>query len=196
VFTLFRPAAAAVEAGLAAAGKWPPRPLLRLSLRHGKGAHPLPVGYAHDRSRSCLGRGAAPFEAARRGFKRWAMFDLGWVRVANPRAGILPGEIVAVEAHTLGLWTVNYSRIVETIDAATCFGFLYATTGIHVEAGEERFLLRFDPETEEVWYEIEAISRPHAVLAMLGYPVTRRFQRRFARDSHVRMREVVEEACG
>ncbi len=119
------------------------------------------------------------------------MFDLGWVRVVNVAAPIACGEIVAVEVRSLGLWSVNLSRIVETIDNETQFGFVYATTAHHVEQGEERFLLRFDPANGEVSYELEAISRPRHLLAHAGYPITRYFQHKFARDSHRQMRQAV-----
>ncbi len=122
------------------------------------------------------------------------MFDLGWVRVANPNASIAPEQIVAVEAHSLGLWTLNLSRITETVDTPTRFGFLYATTEMHVEQGEERFLLELDAATGKVCYDLEAVSRARDPLARLGFPVTRAFQHRFARDSHRRMwEEVVAE---
>src|SRR4051794_7838408 len=68
-------------------------------------------------------------------------FDLGWVRVANPGVPIAVAEIVAVEVHAFGLWSVNLSRIMQTIESATQFGFLYATTAHHAEQGEERFLI-------------------------------------------------------
>jgi len=148
----------------------------------------LDSGMAHDCSRTRLGSGEAQFSAAKRAFERWVMFDLGWVRVANPSAAIHVDQVVAVEAHTLGLWTVNLSRIVKVVDSATVFGFIYATTSLHVEQGEERFLLEFDRETGDVWYELEAGSRPRAALARLGFPFTRAFQKRFARESHERMR--------
>ncbi len=121
------------------------------------------------------------------------MFDLGWVRVANPDAKIETGAAVAVEAHTLGLWTLNVSRITEIVDRADAFGFIYKTTRLHVEEGEERFLLRLDAATCEVRYEVEAVSRPRAALARLGLPVTRGFQRRFARESQGWMRAKTAE---
>jgi uncharacterized protein (UPF0548 family) len=119
------------------------------------------------------------------------MFDLGWVRVANPGARIASGQVVAVEVHSLGLWSVNLCQILETIDSETCFGFLYATTSHHIEQGEESFILRFDAATGEVVYLLEAVSRPRHFLAKLGYPITRSFQHRFARESHRRMRQAV-----
>ena len=152
--------------------------------------------FVRDRSRSRLGCGEAVFATAKRAFANWEMFDLGWVRVVNAAAPIACGQVVAVEVHSLGLWTVNLSQIMETVDEETRFGFLYSTTLQHVEQGEEIFLLRFDPATGEVNYELEAVSRPRAILARIGYPVTRHFQHRFARDSHGRMLRVVREGGG
>ncbi len=119
------------------------------------------------------------------------MFDLGWVRVVNSAAPIASGEVVAVEVRSLGLRSLNFSRIVETIDNETQFGLVYATTAHHLEQGEERFLLRFDRANGEVSYELEAVSRPRHTLAKIGYPITRYFQHKFARDSHRRMRQAV-----
>lgn len=117
------------------------------------------------------------------------MFDFGWVRVANPKAVIALGQLVAVEVHALGLWSLNFSRIREVIDTPARFGFVYATTKLHVEQGEELFLLEFDPASGDLFYQLEAVSRPRNSLAWLGFPVTRSFQHRFARDSHQRMLE-------
>ncbi len=147
--------------------------------------------FARDRSKSSLGFGEAVFQAAKRAFATWQMFDLGWVRIVNLKAPIEFGQIIAVEVCALGLWSVNLSEIRETIDVKNEYGFIYATTKQHVEQGEESFLIRLDPVAGEVSYELEAVSRPRHLLAKLGFPVTRSYQHRFARDSHRRMREAV-----
>lgn len=147
--------------------------------------------FAHDRSWSCLGVGQTAFNAAKRAFANWQMFDLGWVRVVNTAALIECRQMIAVEVHALGLWTVNLNQILETVDSDTQFGFLYSTTSRHVEQGEETFLLGLDPATGEVSYEVEAVSRPRHPLARAAYPVTRFFQHKFARESHLRMRQAV-----
>jgi uncharacterized protein (UPF0548 family) len=143
--------------------------------------------FVYDRSRTCLGSGKSVFNAAKRAFANWQMFDLGWVRVVNTAAPIECRQIIAVEVRALGFWSVNLSQILETVDSETQFGFLYSTTLRHIEQGEETFLLRFDPATGEVSYELEAVSRPRHFLARLEYPITRSFQHKFARDSHRRM---------
>jgi uncharacterized protein (UPF0548 family) len=190
MFTFHRLDASAIEQRIAAArtmGSSAPslltlrEPLDRTAL--------LPWGFAHDFRRSRIGHGANVFARARLAFERWAMFDLGWVRVANPQARITTGQIVAVEAQTLGLWTLNLSRILDEVDEPGRFGFLYATTEMHVEQGEERFLIQIEPMTGEVFYELEAVSRPQTTLAWLGLPVTRSFQHRFRRASDRRMAE-------
>lgn len=151
----------------------------------------LPRHFAHDHRRSCIGTGAVVFAAAKQAFAQWKMFDVGWARVANPEAEIAVGQIVTVEARSLGLWTLNLSRIVEVIDLPDLYGFIYATTELHVECGEERFLLEFDAASGDVWYDLEAVSRPRSWLALAGLPVTRGFQHRFARESHRRIRKLV-----
>lgn len=152
---------------------------------------PLPSHFAHDHSRSQIGCGANALHTVKKAFADWKMFDLGWVRVANPDTRIEPGSIVAVEARTLGMWTLNLSRIVEFIDLPETFGFIYATNQFHVELGEERFLIELDSDTNEVWFDIEAVSRPAHFAARIGLPVSRAYQHKFARDSHRRLRELI-----
>jgi uncharacterized protein (UPF0548 family) len=188
VFTLTRPSPAAIAQRIAAAERLPAiaPPLLTLSA----GLPPnqrLPFGFAHDFSKSKIGEGQTAFSAAKNAFEHWIMFDIGWVRVANPNASIAKNQVVAVESRTLGLWTLNLSRILEVVESPTRFGFLYSTTALHVEEGEERFLLEFDQSTGHVTYLIEAVSRPRAPLARLGLPFARHYQHRFVRDSHQRM---------
>jgi uncharacterized protein (UPF0548 family) len=192
VFRLTRPTQASAQAAIAEAGSLPQSQPRFLAIENQNVKKSIPHGYAHDHSRLLLGGGAMTFAAARQAFERWVMFDLGWVRVANPKTHIAVGQVVAVEAHTLGLWTVNLSRIVDVVNSENAFGFVYATTANHVENGEERFLLEFQPESGEVWYDLEAISRPENALAWVGFPLTRHFQHRFARESQARM---LEEVC-
>ena len=162
-----------------------------LSLADGLLGSKLPSGFAHDLSRSNLGQGQQIFEAARDAFRRWSQFDLGWVQVLDFGAEIAAGQLVAVEVHTVCLWSVVFNRIVETVDSPTRFGFMYATTALHIEQGQERFVVEFDPTTEAVSYLIEAVSRPRHPLARLAYPFSRAMQHRFAKDSHERFAHYV-----
>ena len=147
----------------------------------------VPKGFVLDHTRSQIGSGQASFESARAAFHAWKMFDLGWVQVLNPQARIAVGEIIAVQAKALGLWSVNLSRILYVIDEPLCFGYGYGTTPMHIERGEERFLLEFDPTTGSVYYDLLAVSQPANFLARLAYPFTRMCQKQFARESHRRM---------
>jgi uncharacterized protein (UPF0548 family) len=194
VFSLTQPSRAAVERQFASASRLPANSPRLLTLYGVSSPARRPAGFSHDRTRSLIGNGERAFAAAKQAFVRWTQFDLGWVRACNPEAPIKVMQIAAVEAHTLGLWSLSFSRIVDSVDDVARFGFIYSTTAKHVEHGEERFLLEFDHATGDVWYDLEAVSRPQDPLAKLGFPVTRYFQKKFARDSHRRMREAVPGA--
>jgi len=191
VFRLTRTSEDARRELLAAASNAPVSSPDLLSLADGLLGTKPPTGFAHDRSRSNVGQGPQIFEAARDAFLRWRQFDLGWVQVLNPGAEIAAGQLVGAEVQTVCLWLVIFNRIVETVDSPTRFGFMYATTALHIEQGQERFVVEFDPATEAVSYLIEAVSRPRHPLARLAYPFSRAMQHRFAKDSHERLAHYV-----
>ncbi|MFZ1015406.1 MAG: DUF1990 domain-containing protein [Terracidiphilus sp.] len=168
-----------------------PKEAQLLGVKEGLKSSRVPILFAHDRATCSLGRGAMAFENAQRAFEHWIMFDLGWVRVENSSARIRAGQIVAVQVHALGLWSLNHCHILEVTATPNRFGFVYGTTQIHVESGEERFLIELNPATDEVTYTLEAVSHPRTLLTWLGYPVTRRVQRRFVEDSQRRMQDAV-----
>lgn len=185
-FRLSRPTPAELHALLETAKGCPDASPRLLSLADGA-IGPLPFGFAYDVSRSELGHGSNAFARACEAMRRWVEFDLGWAEAVDPTAPVAVGQLVGVIVHAAGLWSVNFSRISETVETPTRFGFLYTTTAMHVEEGQERFVLEFDPESGAVHYLLEAVSRPRHALARLGYPFTRAMQHRFARGSHARM---------
>lgn len=86
-------------------------------------------------------RGGTGLQATVRRFRNWEQFDPGWVRVSNLNARIEVGQIVAVvEVHSIGLWSLNLSQVVEVVRTENRFGFIYRATPHHVEEGEERFV--------------------------------------------------------
>ena len=94
----------------------------------------------------------------------------------------------------IGVWWLNACRVVYAVDEAgplSKFGFAYGTLPGHVESGEERFVIEWDRGDDDVWYDIVAFSRPNHVLTRLGYPVVRRLQKRFGRDSAAAMLRAV-----
>jgi uncharacterized protein (UPF0548 family) len=156
-----------------------------------------PAGYVVDHTRIKLGEGEAVFHAARAALKRWEQFRLGWVEASPQDAPIQAGEVVAVLGRALGLWWLNSCRIVYVVDETgpiSKFGFAYGTLPGHVESGEERFLAEWNRNDNGVWYDILAFSRPNQFLTRLGYPLVRRTQKRFARDSAASMLRAVRSA--
>ena len=149
-----------------------------------------PSGYVVDRTHIVLGAGEAVFEAAKAALQRWQQFRLGWVEPWSPNTPLEVGQVVAIMGWAMGLWWLNSCRIVYTVDesgSTSRFGFAYGTLPGHVESGEERFLIEWDRDSDQVSYDILAFSRPNHILTWLGYPLVRRSQKRFGRDSAASM---------
>lgn len=143
------------------------------------------AGFDVDQQTRIVGRGEHAFERARQLLEHWRHFDIGWVEVFPKDAALKEGSVVAVLARHLGVWSLSGCRVVYTIGTEDRreFGYAYGTLTNHAEIGEEIFKVRFHPETGHVSYTIHAVSRPGALLTRLGYPVARRLQARFRRDS-------------
>jgi uncharacterized protein (UPF0548 family) len=143
-----------------------------------------PPGFKLDQASRTIAQGQSAFASAREALSEWRHFGLGWVELFPRRPSIEPGSVVAVLVNHLGFWSLNGCRVVYGLgDSPYTFGFAYGTLTNHAEMGEEVFEVSLKPETAEVVYTIRAVSRPHATLAWLGYPLTRRFQARFRTDS-------------
>lgn len=161
-----------------------------------------PKGYTVDHNRIQLGVGEADFQKGIEAMKNWKMFDLGWVRQlrSKEKVPIEAGVIAAVSSSQLFLHTLCLSRIIYTVDdeieknsaKVKRFGFAYGTLPIHVEAGEERFLIEWNQETDEVWYDVLAFSKPYHFLTKIGYFYARMCQKRFGRDTKAVMRKTVQ----
>ena len=102
------------------------------------------------------------------------------------------GLVFGTLARHLGFSSLHPCRVVYVLDdpGAGRFGFGLGTLPGHVMQGEERFLVRLDPTSGEVHYEVTAFSRPASSLGRLGRPVLRAFQRRFQRETVEAMRSV------
>jgi uncharacterized protein (UPF0548 family) len=155
----------------------------------------LPKGFNVDRNRIRLGEGLPLFDRACAALRAWKMFDIGWVKLIHPAEPVAPGQTVLVLAHTFGLYSLSASRVIAMIneDNGQIWrrGFSYGTLRHHVERGEERFSVEYHHEDDSVWYDLLAFSIPQHRLAILGYPLSRAAQRRFAVDSKAAMLRAV-----
>lgn len=154
-----------------------------------------PKGYLIDHNRTKLGTGEQTYQRAVAALRSWKQFDLGWVSLVPSGKPLEVGTTVAVRAKTFGFWSLNGAKIVYTINddqnGNARFGFAYGTLPDHVERGEERFMVERQTDGS-VWYDIFAFSRPKHPLVRLGFPVARRLQKRFVRDSMAVMRLAAE----
>jgi uncharacterized protein (UPF0548 family) len=151
-------------------------------------------GYDLDLRPFSLGRGRDLYERARSSLLAWRHFEIPWLELLGGDEPASTGQVVATLTRVLGLWFLNPCRVVYTEcppDPSNEVAFAYGTLAGHVERGEERFTVRFNPLTEDVTYEILAFSYPAVPLTRLAYPWVRRLQRRFATSSA----EALSRAC-
>jgi len=155
-----------------------------------------PAGFVVDHTRIQLGNGEQIFEAAKTAIKCWEQFQLGWVESSSRDIPIEKGQVVGVLARVFGLWCLNACRIVSVVDEVgpiNRYGLVYGTLPSHVQSGEERFQVEWDRNENTVWYDILAFSRPNHFLTRLGYPMVRRIQKKFARDSGAAMKLAIRK---
>ena len=160
-----------------------------------KTGDPTPAGYVVDHTRVELGRGSTVFDRAQKALARWDQFRLGWLQAFPDDTPLRAGETVIVLARAFGVWWTNAARIVYTIDepeeSLARFGFAYGTLPGHVESGEERFLIEWDRETDQVWFDILAFSRPRHIMTRIGRRQARAMQKKFGQQSTAAMRAVL-----
>src|SRR3977135_209001 len=66
--------------------------------------------YNIDHNRIRLGNGGAVFARAGGALRRWAMFDLGWVKLFDTSTPIETGATVCLRIHHFGFWSLNACR--------------------------------------------------------------------------------------
>jgi uncharacterized protein (UPF0548 family) len=158
----------------------------------------IPPLYTSDHNRVKLGTGAEVWDRAVLALRTWKMFNIPWIQLCRQATPIAVGENVAVVARYLNCYWLNACRIVYAVDEPAGplrrFGFAYGTLEDHAESGEERFLLEWDGDSNEVWYDLLAFSRPNQFLARVGYPFARRLQKRFVAESKLAMVRAVSES--
>jgi uncharacterized protein (UPF0548 family) len=139
----------------------------------GATAGPLPAGYHHVQKSAVIGRGRRRFEEAADKGMRWGMLRGAGLRVEATTEVATVGSEVLVH-----LGPVRAPcRVIYVVDEPDRRGFAYGTLPGHAESGEERFVVRYDPETDEVYAEVVAFSRHATWWSRLGSPVTSVIQR-------------------
>jgi len=147
---------------------------LPLTYSHvGATASALPAGYHHVQKSAAIGHGRQRFEDAAAAGMRWGMLRGAGIKVDATT------EIAAVGSEVIvHLGPVQAPcRVVYVVDEPDRRGFAYGTLPGHAESGEELFLVRYDPATEDVFADVTAFSRHATWWSRLGSPVTSLVQR-------------------
>ncbi len=137
----------------------------------------FPPGYHYARKSVTLGPGDDAFSVGIEALRNWAGHAGAGAEVLPPDAPLAEGQDVLVVLGLGPLTCMAASRIVTTVDTAERFGFAYGTLPLHPVSGEESFLIDRAPDGA-VRFSIAAFSRPSALLARLGAPLSRLVQHR------------------
>lgn len=147
----------------------------------GATADEMPAGYHHIRKSSVIGRGRERFEQAAGEGMRWGMLRGAGLRVEATAPTAAVGADVLVHLGPV----LAPCRVVYVVDEPNRRGFAYGTLPGHAESGEELFLVRFDPSTENVYAEVAAFSKHATWWSRLASPVTSAVQR-YVTDRYLR----------
>jgi uncharacterized protein (UPF0548 family) len=139
----------------------------------GATAGPLPAGYHHVLKSAVIGSGRSRFEDAADKGMRWGMLRGAGLRVEATTEVAAVGSEVIVHLGPLRA----PCRVVYVVDEPDRRGFAYGTLPGHAETGEELFVARYDPATDEVYADVLAFSRHATWWSRLGSPVTSVAQR-------------------
>ncbi len=137
---------------------------------------PLPPHYHHLRHRVRIGDGAEVFRRAAEAVLTFDMHRGAGTRIRTEARRAAPGVRVTVG---LGPFTVP-CEVVYVHDEPGRAGFGYGTLPVHLEQGEEAFVVERDADGG-VWFSVTAFSRPARPLMRLGGPVAILAQHLYAR---------------
>jgi uncharacterized protein (UPF0548 family) len=140
----------------------------------GATAHELPSGYRHDTLSVELGRGEDLFERCVHHLDTWGLQRSMGFHTFPEDSRVSTNATVLLTVPLLGVNLLASCRVIYTVDEPTRHGFAYGTLPTHPEMGEEYFGVSINDDV--VRFELCAFSRPHAMLARLGGPITRQLQ--------------------
>jgi uncharacterized protein (UPF0548 family) len=150
------------------------------------------ASFDNDFLKEKIGSGEKDFAAAKEAIRQWYMFPRSWTVILPTNAPIQTGTTIAMYARFMGIWWRNACKIVYIVDENRRFGFAYGTLPAHIECGEELFLVEMD-KNNDIYYTVKAFSKPRHILAKIAYPIMRRLQDRFRRDSAVQMQDFIQK---
>ncbi len=138
----------------------------------------LPPGYHHLAVSAQIGTGRKRFEQAGDAVLHWRMQRVSGLTVKTSSETAVVAAVLIVKM--MGILSAP-CRVVYVVDEPDVRGFAYGTLPGHPECGEERFAVRYDPNTDAVYAEVTAFSRPGTWWVKLGGPFVRAAQRIIAR---------------
>lgn len=139
-------------------------------------------GFTVDEYGADVGWGDAAFAAALRALESFGMYPPSWTKIYLEESPFRLGTEFLAVTRQLGFYCALPCRVIAVEDVANSSerirSFAFGTVKGHVEAGVERFRVRWDLGTDNVRLDVRAVSRPVGI-TRLGSPIARRVQLRF-----------------
>lgn len=139
-------------------------------------------GFVLDEYGADVGHGEAAWEAALRALEAFGMYPASWTKIHFEGSPFRLGADFLAVTRQLGFYCALPCRVIALEDVSNDVervrSFAFGTVKGHVEAGVERFRVRWDRRTDLVRLDVRAVSRPVGI-TRLGSPVARRVQLRF-----------------
>lgn len=149
-------------------------------------------GFRFAKHSTFLGRGDEIFDAAVQALRSWDVHRRAGLEVHSDSAFVRPGSTVILVARLPILLITMACRVVEKVEEEDRWGFVYGTLPLHVERGEQSFIVRKNSQGD-VEFEISSLSRLGHPLALLAAPIARTLQDKAHRKYIESMRFLVCE---
>lgn len=153
----------------------------------------VPVGFHRVHHRVQVGHGAHQRLAVASALLGFRLHQTAGITVPS-NAEAVAGATVSMRFPLGPLGLPAPCRVLWDLDEPDRTGFAYGTLKGHPEQGEESFLVTIDP-SEQVWFEVSALSRPARWFSRLGAPVARRVQAMITQRYLDAARRVAREAA-
>ena len=152
-------------------------------------------GYRLLHQRRKIGTGEQTYLAAVEALSRGKCFDLGWVESVLQRP-LENDDTFCLLVRAFGFCSANFCRLVYKKEESTAESRFFAigvgTLKRHAAVGEERLLLNWNRETDEVHFLIDSFSRPSSLLAKLFAIYLRRQQLKFVDEAPKRLEQAIK----
>jgi uncharacterized protein (UPF0548 family) len=138
-----------------------------------------------------LGTGRVVFGQAVEALRSWDVHKHAGLEVISEKPSVETGATILLGLRLMPFYLTFACRILYEIEGDDRRGFAYGTLPLHVERGEQSFVVRIDQGS--VRFVVSSLSQPAHITARLAAPLSRALQSKARADYVMAMRRVLQE---